>query len=117
MHDLIRRTVHRLGLLFGPGTGTRRAGDRRPARTGRHAGDPVRPLPPLPPLPPFPPHRSPYGLHLPLDGAEARLVRPYLAVHEQERTRQRRRRVALVLAADFGIDPDRHVVGAGRAAA
>lgn len=44
-------------------------------------------------------------------------MRPYLVADEQERARQRRRRVALVLAADFGIDLDAHVVGAQRAAA
>ncbi|MGJ3559932.1 hypothetical protein ACR6C2_19985 [Streptomyces sp. INA 01156] len=65
-----------------------------------------------------PPHRSPYCLHLPLDGADSRLVRPYLAAHEQERAaRRRRRRIALVLAADFGIDLDQHTVGAGKVAA
>ncbi|MEV7287825.1 hypothetical protein AB0O01_25180 [Streptomyces sp. NPDC093252] len=31
---------------------------------------------------------------------------------DRERGRQKRRRVALVLAADFGVDLDRHVVGA-----
>ncbi|WP_342748849.1 hypothetical protein [Streptomyces phaeoluteigriseus] len=35
---------------------------------------------------------------------------------ERERARQTRRRVALVLAADFGVDLDLHVVGAERAA-
>ncbi|MFK4543953.1 hypothetical protein RKD29_003549 [Streptomyces tendae] len=33
------------------------------------------------------------------------------------RDRQRHRRLALVLAADFGIDLDQHVVGARKAAA
>lgn len=112
MHDLIRRLVHWLGLLFGPGTGTRRAGDPRPAYltadlTPTSATDSLC----------LPLHRSPYCLHLPLDGGDSRLVRPYLTAHEQERARQRRRRVTLVLAADFGIDLDQHLVGAGKVAA
>ncbi len=109
MHDLIRRLVHWLGLLFGPGTGTRRAGDPRPARLapGSTADSLCLPL-----------HRSPYCLHLPLDGADSHLVRPYLTAHEQERARQRRRRrVTLVLATDFGIDLDQLTTGAGRVAA
>jgi hypothetical protein len=44
------------------------------------------------------------------------MVRPYVLeaerARDRERARQYRRRVALVLAADFGIDMDRHVVGA-----
>ncbi|MGW0731166.1 hypothetical protein [Streptomyces sp. NPDC002851] len=42
------------------------------------------------------------------------MVRPYLVEHErwQERADRRRRRLALVLAADFHLDLDRHVVGA-----
>ncbi len=62
--------------------------------------------------PPAP--RSPYGLDTPLDGEETALVRPYLVEYEQrqERARQRRRRLARVLAADFGVDFDRHLVGA-----
>ncbi|MFJ4687476.1 hypothetical protein ACIQNG_19095 [Streptomyces sp. NPDC091377] len=58
--------------------------------------------------------RSPYGLHEPLDGAGTALIRPYLiaAERERERARQARRRTILVLATDFGIDLDRHVVGA-----
>ncbi|WP_246203588.1 hypothetical protein [Streptomyces tailanensis] len=43
------------------------------------------------------------------------MVRPYLVAVEREQDRQaqqERRRIALVLAADFGIDLDRHVVGA-----
>jgi hypothetical protein len=41
-------------------------------------------------------------------------VRPYLWAHEQrqERAWQRRRRLALVLAADFGIDLDADLLGA-----
>ncbi|MDX3645894.1 hypothetical protein P1P70_42245, partial [Streptomyces sp. MB09-02B] len=68
--------------------------------------------------------RSPYCRHLPLDGTENRLVRPYLAAHERdhahdhthERDRQAHRRLALVLAADFGIDLDRHLIGVGEVA-
>lgn len=111
MHDLIRRLVHWLGLLFGPGTGTRRAGDPRPARLAPGSAPTTDSVC-------LPLHRSPYCLHLPLDGADSRLVRPYLTAHEQERARQRRRRrVTLVLAADFGIDLDQHLVGAGKVAA
>ncbi|WP_322746719.1 MULTISPECIES: hypothetical protein [Streptomyces] len=32
--------------------------------------------------------------------------------HAQEQERRRHRRLALVLAADFGIDLDQHIVGA-----
>ncbi|KUL45060.1 hypothetical protein ADL12_04505 [Streptomyces regalis] len=95
--------------VFAPGTGKRR-GDVRPT-------EPVpaeRPAAPAaatvwPPVP-----RSPYGLDVPLDGRAAAMVRPYVLVSERERARQYRRRAAL--AADWGIDLDRHVVGAGRAA-
>ncbi|MFE4961992.1 hypothetical protein [Streptomyces sp. NPDC056660] len=114
MHDLIPRALQWLRLLFAPGTGKRR---RRPHR------------------PPFPhvhltlvrcpltveashlPHRSPYGLAALLDGTESALVRPYLTAHEREAALQQRRRLALVLAADFGIDLDQHVIGAPEVAA
>ncbi|MDX2697191.1 hypothetical protein PV416_27505 [Streptomyces ipomoeae] len=57
--------------------------------------------------------RSPYGLDDgPYDGSASPLVRPYLVAVEREQECQARRRLALVLAADFGIDLDRHVVGA-----
>jgi hypothetical protein len=49
-----------------------------------------------------------------LDGSASPLVRPYLVAVEREQARQSRRRLALVLATDFGIDLDRHVVGAER---
>ncbi|MFF1452612.1 hypothetical protein ACFVYF_31445 [Streptomyces sp. NPDC058274] len=111
MRNLIRRTVHRLSLLLAPGTGTHRAGPRRPALS-RRAAVRHRPAPPCLPL-----HRSSYGLDLPLDGAASRLVRPYLTALDQERARQQRRRTALVLAADFGIDLDLHLIGAEKAAA
>ncbi|MBQ1098540.1 hypothetical protein KBY55_21250 [Streptomyces sp. b94] len=114
MQDLIRRLTHWLTLLLGPGTGTHRAGALRhqaprPTHRTPQAAAPAR----------LPLHHSPYCRHLPLDGTDSRLVRPYLAAHEREaeRGRQRHRRLALVLAADFGIDLDQHVVGAGKAAA
>lgn len=68
---------------------------------------------------PWPPlRRSPYGVEEPLPGEATATVRPYVVLAEREReracerTRQQQRRVAMVLAADFGIDLDRHVVGA-----
>ncbi|MFF2201573.1 hypothetical protein [Streptomyces sp. NPDC058145] len=108
MHDLIRRLAQWLALLLGPGTGSHRAGAPRP-----HRPLPGRPTDSLC----LPVHRSPYCLHLPLDGSESRLVRPYLTAHEQERARQRQHRRTLVLAADFGIDLDQHVIGAERTVA
>ncbi|MFJ9566816.1 hypothetical protein ACIRQQ_43120 [Streptomyces fuscichromogenes] len=108
MHDLIPRALCQLRLLLAPGTGKRR---RRPHR------------PPFPHIhltaepPHLPSHRSPYGLATPLDGAEAALVRPYLTTHERAAALQQRRRLALVLAADFGIDLDQHVIGAPEVAA
>ncbi|MDQ0958788.1 hypothetical protein QFZ66_002666 [Streptomyces sp. B4I13] len=111
--------------VFAPGTGRRRASARsaEPAATHiaeqRDAGT-VRRLPAA---------RSPYGLPELLDGAATIPVRPYVLAVEQThhgreqeqevqwtRQAQTRRRMALVLAADFGIDLDRHVVGAERAA-
>ncbi|MDX3248620.1 hypothetical protein PV408_44460, partial [Streptomyces sp. ME18-1-4] len=62
-------------------------------------------------------HRSPYGLVTPLDGTDSLLVRPYLTAHDREAALQQRRRLALVLAADFGIDLDQHIVGAQGVAA
>ncbi|ULR51364.1 hypothetical protein [Streptomyces deccanensis] len=99
---------------FAPGTGKRRAG------TGLHEPDtrymPEAPLTTAAEGPPIP--RSPYGLDQgPFDGSASPLVRPYLLAVEREQARQSRRRLALVLAADFGIDLDRHVVGAERAVA
>jgi hypothetical protein len=48
------------------------------------------------------------------DGEAAALVRPYViaAERDRERARQHRRRVALILAADCGIDLDQHLIGA-----
>jgi hypothetical protein len=44
------------------------------------------------------------------------MVRPYVLeaerARDRERARQYRRRVALVLAADFGVDLDQHLIGA-----
>lgn len=102
MRNLIRRTAHWLSLLLAPGTRAHRAG----ARSVRWAPAAEAPKPT-----PLPRHRSPYGLHIPLDGSETRLARPYLPAHDGERALQQRRRLALVLAADFGIDLDRHLVG------
>lgn len=111
MPDLIRRLVLRLRLFLTPGTGRHRRPRHRPHLT-------AVPLVP-PPAPParLPLHRSPYGLPTPLDGTASRLVRPYLLAHEQDAALTQRRRLALVLAADFGIDLDRHLVGAPEGAA
>ncbi|MFG3291255.1 hypothetical protein ACGF3G_20905 [Streptomyces sp. NPDC048179] len=112
MHDLIPRILHWLRLLFSPGTGKRR---RRPPFPHVHL-TPVRcPLTIEPPY--LPGHRSPYGLVTLLDGTDSALVRSYLTAHEREKALQQRRRLALVLAADFGIDLDQHVIGAPEVAA
>ncbi|SFM99395.1 hypothetical protein SAMN04487980_100918 [Streptomyces sp. cf124] len=104
VHALLRWMLD----LFAPGTGRRRAGSHRTAcpTPPPEASRPAALEPPAP--------RSPYHLdpHTPLDGAASPLVRPYLVAVEREQARQSRRRLALVLAADFGIDLDRHVVGA-----
>lgn len=96
-----------LGVLA-PGTGRRRGDASAAVQT------PLR-VPEAPPASaPWPPvRRSPYGLEEPLPGEATAVVRPYVVLteRESERARQRRRRVAMVLAADFGIDLDRHVVG------
>ncbi|MFF3501988.1 hypothetical protein [Streptomyces sp. NPDC003247] len=81
MHDLIRRALEGLRLLFAPG-----AGERRRAR-GRFS---PRPHPaavalPAPPPPRLPRHRSPYGLVTRLDGADSALVRPFLAAADLDR--------------------------------
>lgn len=70
MRNFIRRAAHWLSLLLAPGTGIHRAGTR-PTR-------PSLPAQPVAVRPSLPTHRSPYGLHLPLDGTASRLVRPYL---------------------------------------
>jgi hypothetical protein len=105
--------------VFAPGTGRRRASTRSavpvaqcriPERSGTVA---VR----------LPASRSPYGLMEPLDGSSTVPVRPYVLAAERahregecEQARQARRRVALVVAADFGFGLDRHVIGAERMA-
>ncbi|MFF8398966.1 hypothetical protein [Streptomyces sp. NPDC016172] len=116
MHDLIARALQWLRCLFAPGTGKRRR--CRPRRhLFPHVHLTVVSCPSASQPPQLPRHRSPYGLHSPLDGAASPLVRPYLAAHEQETVLQERRRLALVLAADFGIDLDRHLIGAREVAA
>ncbi|MET9445957.1 hypothetical protein [Streptomyces cinerochromogenes] len=77
MHDPIRRLAAWLRLLFTPGTGRRRAGVQSAVR---YPSAPHFTAAPHVPRLSLPLHRSPYGLHLPLDGSESRLVRPYLAV-------------------------------------
>ncbi|MEV7524012.1 hypothetical protein [Streptomyces sp. NPDC091371] len=105
MADLIRALVLWARLWFGPSTGA------------AHRAHPQAPTP-RPRTHPLPVPRSPYGLDGPLDGDETPLIRPYVRVHEQreERARQRQRRLAMLLAADFGIDLDTHLVGARGAA-
>ncbi len=114
MHDLILRTLEWLRLFFAPGTGKR----RRPHRHSypRLHLTVVR-RPSAPQARQLPHHRSPYGLATPLDGADSALVRPYLTAHEREAVLQQHRRLALVLAADFGIDLDQHLIGAQEVAA
>jgi hypothetical protein len=108
IHALLRWALD----LLAPGTGKRRATPfpARPTtatnRSGAHGPHSPAPASRLPG------HRSPYGRDVPLDGHATALVRPYLATHERQRA-QHRRRLTLVLAADFGIDLDRHLVGAG----
>lgn len=115
MQDLISRTLDWLRLLFAPGTGKRR---RRPHRSPFPHLNLILVRCPLTADPPhLPAHRSPYGLAALLDGAESALVRPYLTAHEREAALQQRRRLALVLAADFGIALDQHVIGTPEVAA
>lgn len=110
IHALLRWTLG----VFWPGTGKRRAG-RRPAQAAltRIVEEPRAAVVGLPAF------RSPYGLPETLDGTSTVPVRPYVLAaeradreREREWARQTRRRVALVLAADFGIDMDQHVIGA-----
>ncbi|GAA2318616.1 hypothetical protein GCM10010234_76110 [Streptomyces hawaiiensis] len=116
MHDLIPRALQWLRLLFAPGTGKRRRG--RPRRhLFPHVHLTLASCPSAAQPPQLLRHRSPYGLHGPLDGAASPLVRPYLAAHESEAALQERHRLALVLAADFGIDLDQHLIGARKVAA
>ncbi|WP_411574065.1 hypothetical protein [Streptomyces fradiae] len=93
--------------LFAPGTGTRRAGSGPvPVEAaGAPRTDPAAPR--------LPAHRSPYGREERFDDPAGPLVRPYL-VQSEENARRQRRRLALVLAADFGVDLDARVLhGAG----
>ena len=109
IHAILRGV---LGVLA-PGTGRRRATSRPVTSVCALLPEAPRTTAPGPPAP-----RSPYGLDQgPIDGSASPLVRPYLVAVEREQARQSRRRLALVLAADFGIDLDRHVVGAERAVA
>lgn len=116
MHDLIPRAVHWLRLLLAPGPGK-----RRKSRPHRHPFPCVQiTLVRHHPATALPRPRSPYGMHAPLDGGASALVRPYLVAHErdaEEVVLQQRRRLALVLAADYGIDLDRHLIGAREVAA
>ncbi|MEU3818744.1 hypothetical protein AB0E74_03900 [Streptomyces sp. NPDC030392] len=101
-----------LGLLA-PGSGRRRAGMGRPATTPGITGTPTQRETPRTGLPRL---RSPYGSAEPLDGHASPLVRPYLLAHER-RENKARRRLTLLLAADFGIDLDTrvlHTAGAAR---
>ncbi|MDX3642359.1 hypothetical protein [Streptomyces sp. MB09-02B] len=98
--------------VFKPGTGKRRA-DAYPIPSVSER----TPEAPRSTALRLPAHRSPYGLHSVLDGEATATVRPYLIAWERERAvheraLQQRRRTALVLAADFGVDLDRHVIGA-----
>ncbi|UUU22932.1 hypothetical protein [Streptomyces sp. DSM 40750] len=105
IHALLRWVLG----AFAPGTGRRRAGTRLDEPDPAYKPDASPTATTRPPAP-----RSPYSLDTdsPLDGAVSPLVRPYLVAAEREQARQSRRRLALVLAADFGIDLDCHVVGA-----
>lgn len=73
MNDLIGRLLTWVDLLVNP-RGTHR-------RTGPRAVFSSAPSSPRPAVirPPLPSHRSPYGLHSLLDGAETAAVRPYVA--------------------------------------
>ena len=109
MADLIPRALQWLRLFLSPGTGKRRLTRHRPYLCLHVTA--VRHPAPTPTSSGLPRHRSPYGLHAPIDGSASALVRPYLAAHEDEAALQQRRRLALVLAADFGVDLDQHLVG------
>lgn len=112
MHDLIRRTLHWVRLLFAPGTGKRRRVHRHP-HLCVHITAVRRPSTPPPSY--LPRHRSPYGLVTFLDGADSVLVRPYLTDTDTTPDREAAllpdRRLALVL------DVDPHLLGAQKVAA
>ncbi|MEU2183681.1 hypothetical protein [Streptomyces thermolilacinus] len=100
IHALVRLL---LGALA-PGTGRRRASAGPAPTTADRVGarwEGSRPT--------LPHSRSPYGLNHPLDGNASLLVRPYLLAHERKEIRARRR-LTLLLAADFGIDLDTRVL-------
>ncbi|MET8945356.1 hypothetical protein ABZX30_17670 [Streptomyces sp. NPDC004542] len=110
--SIIHTLVLRILAVLAPGTGRRRADTRPAGQTAAHTPEAPRATASWPPL-----RRSPYGVEEPLPGETTAVVRPYVVLAERERERaceraRRRRRVAMVLAADFGIDLDRHVVGA-----
>jgi hypothetical protein len=111
MNDLIRRLALWVNLIFRPGPGVhRRAAHPRP-------GAAPAPAAPRAARPRLPLARSPYAVpDEVLDGAAMAIVRPYVVAHERECAR-RRRRLALVLAADFGVDLDVHLIGADAVAA
>ncbi|MCH0540750.1 hypothetical protein I3F58_14465 [Streptomyces sp. MUM 203J] len=117
MTDPICRIAEWLRLVFAPGSGRRRAGAR--PTTAAPTAQPQSPRTSYGRVAQFGPGwgwtarpRPPYGLRGTFDGDTLVLVRPYLVAHEerQERARQRRRCLALVMAADFGIDLDRRVL-------
>ncbi|MEU0004162.1 hypothetical protein ABZ079_07645 [Streptomyces sp. NPDC006314] len=74
MTDLIRRLAAWVSLLLHP------PGRKRLPYIAAVA-DPW-------PTQPLPRHRSPYGLHTPLDATATRAVRPYLTAHEQRQSRR-----------------------------
>lgn len=77
--SIIHTWVKRVLGVWAPGTGRRRAGER----TAVSATDWLSESPLTAP-PSLPAHRSPYGLHTPLDGAATAMVRPYLAAAERK---------------------------------
>ncbi|MFE1575004.1 hypothetical protein [Streptomyces fradiae] len=104
---IIHAFARALTDLFAPGTGTRRAG------SGPVAVEAAGARRTAPAAPRLPAHRSPYGREERFDDPAGPLVRPYL-VQFEESARRQRRRLALVLAADFGVDLDARVPqGAG----
>ncbi|MEU9860847.1 hypothetical protein AB0D99_08225 [Streptomyces sp. NPDC047971] len=103
MSDLIRALALWVRLLLAPTPSNRHQPHTAAFRPATQPPEPARPSTP----------RSPYGLDEPLDADETAMVRPYLLAHER-RAHQLQRRLALVLAADFGIDLDtRDVHGLG----
>ncbi|MFM9582753.1 hypothetical protein ACKI11_23835 [Streptomyces caniscabiei] len=113
MRNFIAVLLSWLRGVFAPGTGKRRATTEPaavPAFEQRSEAlcDTALQLPA---------HRSPYGLHPLLDGGTTAMVRPYVITWERERAvheraLRHRRHTALALAADLGVDLDRHLIGA-----